>query len=501
MRGVVDSLGKVREVYRIAGLSPEVAYYVYNHNPANAYRALVERVFCVETPNGLRPPPEPLPGVFDERLGYLRDGFRRRSSVMTKIEREKFPLLYSGRRRACMQNAVNYLEEHDLEIFHSYLSSFVKAEKALKKESCPRLIQPRTPAYSVEVGCYLKHLEKVIMGIFKRMNPSRLPMIVKGLNARDTGEVMEQKWKRFRSPVAISFDANRFDEHVSYDALLFEHSIYKLFYPNDKYLAWLLKMQLINKGFIRFETCDIRYTRVGGRMSGDMNTSTGNCLLMTMMVKAYCDHVGLDAEIADNGDDCVIMCETADVALFGGFEAWMLDFGFEVTIEDPVYVFEHIDFCQTHPVWTEDGYVMVRNIKAGIPKDCMSVLMLKSEAAFTDYCDAIGNCGMSLTGGIPCYQEFYSLLCRRGVGARGRIQNSVGWECGFVNLAVGMHRKYQPIHDRTRISFCRAFGVEPEVQMMMEQHYMDFIIPPFEVQRCDEPVSFGIDLYSGRSCF
>lgn len=111
----------------------------------------------------------------------------------------------------------------------SDISAFVKAEKinlTEKPDPAPRIIQPRDPRYNVEVGCYLKHTEKIMMkAIDQLFNPdSDIQTVFKGLTADQSGRMMRRKWLKFRDPVALGLDASRFDQHVSRQALEWEHA-------------------------------------------------------------------------------------------------------------------------------------------------------------------------------------------------------------------------------------------------------------------------------------
>lgn len=70
---------------------------------------------------------------------------------------------------------------------------------------------------------------------------------------------------------------------MSVQALKWEHSIYNAMFRSDE-LAELLGWQLTNKGFARTTDGLIKYEVKGCRMSGDMNTALGNCMIMCALV-------------------------------------------------------------------------------------------------------------------------------------------------------------------------------------------------------------------------
>jgi hypothetical protein len=135
-------------------------------------------------------------------------------------------------------------------------------------------------------------------------------VILKGMNAHATAEQLRSNWDSFTQPVAVGLDASRFDQHVSHAALCWEHSVYNGVFRSSE-LRRLLRWQLVNHGVARTEGQRIDYTTNGCRMSGDINTSLGNCLIMSSIVLAYCETRGITARLSNNGDDCVLILESS----------------------------------------------------------------------------------------------------------------------------------------------------------------------------------------------
>lgn len=466
---------KERKVYRVSRLSPPILFGIHNNNLENLRRGLAERVFSVEMPGGFQQPPKPAAGVFEERLAYFRSELLAHVPVSTPIPLDSFPGLYEGRRRTVYQNAVDSLYARPVERRDAELTTFVKAEKLnleKKPDPAPRVIQPRTPRYNSCVGVYLKPLEaKVCKGIAEVFGETT---VMKGLNSAEQGELMSRKWNKFKRPVAVGLDAKRFDQHVSVDALKFEHSCYLGCFPAfyRKELRKLLSWQLVNKGKGVASDGTIPYQVDGCRMSGDMNTSLGNCLLMCSMVHAYMRHCGISRyELCNNGDDCTVIFEQSELDRFmTGLVAWFLDMGFQMEVETPVYDLEGIEFCQTHPIWTPDGWIMCRNDAVARAKDCVSLIPWSSEKMFKSWCKSVGQCGLSLAGGVPIFQEFYASLVRSGVGARA-VAGQDRLKSGMQILAERMSRSYGDVHPRTRYSYWLAFGVTPDMQCALEAIY------------------------------
>lgn len=465
---------KTRTLYRLCGVSPNVQYAVHNNNLNNLRRGVMERVMFVEKDGELRPPPEPVKGVYRDRLaGFLQ----RLSSILPKsipMSREEFADSYKDRRKAVYWAAVESLRTRPVTRQDADITPFVKAEKillsSLKPDPAPRIIQPRDPRYNVEVGRYLKHLEHDIYACIASLFGG--PTVMKGYNVVQVGGHMHQKWCRFRDPCAIGLDASRFDQHVSVDALKWEHGVYlRCFTGGDRNeLARLLAWQLETRGVGRVPDGRVKYKVPGKRMSGDMNTALGNCLLMCALVWSYAHSLGVRVELANNGDDCTVFMERADEVRFReGLPCWFEEMGFTMKVEPTVYDLEHVEFCQMHPVCVDGTWTMVRDPSKCVAKDAHSILPLHQERMLRGWLTAIGECGGSLSPGVPLLQEFYSCLRRAGQGTRIGMHD--GLKTGMLYLSRGLDMRTAPITPHTRYSFWLAFGILPDMQVAMEEYY------------------------------
>lgn len=436
-------------------------------------------MFNVERDGGLAPTPRPAHGAFSS-LSAFRSAVLRRLPKFPAVTYDEFVGRYSGRRRTIYAKAAADALSLGVREKHAYMSSFIKAEKVKitdsKPDPAPRLIQPRDPIYNVEVGRRISHLEKPLYRAIADVFGG--PTVMKGYNAADTAKHMREMWDQFVDPVAIGLDASRFDQHVSCDALKWEHSVYLGAVPQSERatLAALLKWQLKNKGFIRTPDQAIKYTVNGCRMSGDMNTAMGNCLIMCGLVWTLISELDIRARLANNGDDCVLFIERSDLPKLDHLGPWFLNYGFTMKVEAPVDVFERIEFCQTQPVLVSGSWLMVRNPLVCIDKDCCSTLALNNPRVAMGWATAVGDCGMSLAGNVPVLQSFYRSLQRFGGGTK--IGPTLQLESGFFQLARGMDRRYGEIRDETRYSFYLAFGMTPSAQVELERYYDQFAGSP-----------------------
>lgn len=465
---------KTRIVRTLTGYGSGVQFGVHNSSMVNLVRGIAERVLYIRSDAGeLTPARKPLPCVFN-RLSGVKTTLLKQLSPTTVVERCDYSSMYNGRKQLIYERAYESLLSRGISRKDAYVSTFVKAEKinfSAKGDPAPRVIQPRSPRYNLETGRYLKLFEKELVRGFRR--GWGYDVILKGRNADGVASSLRENWDWFQHPVAVGLDASRFDQHVSVDALLFEHSVYNSTF-RSKELSKLLRWQLSNTGFGRVGEQCAKYKVDGCRMSGDINTGSGNCLIMSSIVLGYFEHAGVVARLSNNGDDCVIILEQADLHLLDGIEQWFTDFGFKLKREPIVDVFEKIEFCQTQPVMVGTAWRMVRNPWTAMSKDCVSLLSWDSFESFNVWRDAIASCGSELTSGVPVWQSFYKSI---GHGARtGGLEYVYDTGMGMMSRGVVAAQ----ITPASRYSFWLAFGIDPDMQLQLENNWpvIDYVPPP-----------------------
>lgn len=380
---------------------------------------------------------------------------------------EEFCELYKGRKQTLYKQVLDDYLENGVKRAHSIYTTFMKVEKVPTNKS-PRCIQPRDRRYNIAIGRYLKPHEKRIFRAIAKVFRQKY-VVFKGLNATEMGTEMHSLWSQFTDPVAVGLDASRFDASVDEGMLQWEHSVYNMIFRSRelrRYLSW----QCRSKGVAYCFDGKIKYHVQGGRGSGDMNTSLGNSMIMCAIVWSWLQHCGVRAKLANNGDDCVVIMERADLEKFSrGFSDFALNLGFTMVVEAPVFELEEIEFCQTHPVCVDGEWRMVRNYSTAREKDSMCLFPLDNPGALQSWLYAVGECGLSLTAGVPVFQSLYEGYMRNG--RPSKMSEAVFMQSGSRMMAQGMEAKHQDITPETRLSFFKAFGVTPDEQVAMEDYY------------------------------
>lgn len=468
--------GKTRKFVVTSEFGPEHTLGVYNNNVDTIERAFVERYFLCKDGEGYRPSLRVRPQAF--RTLELRD-FQNRVMLcmprLPRLTRQQVVDAYHGPKRRNYERALESLSRDELEKSDSYLTSFSKFEKQ-DLGGAPRIINPRSRRYNLELGRYLKHAEhKYFSAINQAFGGRTAATVIKGYNADVSAGILRAKWSQFTRPVAIGLDAKKFDMHVSVAALKYEHEFYKRLFPGNRWLRTLLKWQLRNKGTAYVDDGRVKFSMEGTRSSGDLNTSLGNCLIMCALVYAYARVRGVDVELANNGDDCVVFLEMDDLQYFEyGLSNWFRRRGFAMTMEDPVDEFEALEFCQTRPVELSTGWRMVRNPSACVTKDPICLISVPNAKVLRKWYWAVGDCGSSLTSGVPVLSAFYNVFLRNGVECGEAMLNYIFKNRTQRQLARGVKEAY--VTPVARVSFFYAFGITPDEQVALEDFYSTMVL-------------------------
>jgi len=434
--------------------------------------ALLERVFFRKVDGAFVQPPQVSTRTMFAKLGRFGNRLSRSFGARpARISPEQFVEMYSGRKRKLYEGAANRLLLTGLLRKYGYVMAFVKLEK-VKFNKAPRCIQPRTPEYNVALGTFLKPIEHKMYRALALAAGMETPVVAKGMNANEVGALIQAKWERFDTPVAVGLDATAFDQHVGVSALKFEHSVYKALFkydPDFSELLTLLQWQIDNKGFGYCFDGFLKYRIKGRRFSGDMNTAMGNCIIMCAIVSTFLKNSGVKHDFVNNGDDCVVFLEERDLYVMSGFREFALSLGFVIVQEEPVRVIERVEFCQQRPVWVDGQYRMIRNQDTAREKDSMSLLHHQDAQSVRKWLRAVGECGLALCSGVPVMQAMYLAYIREGIA--GKTHNAMGMDTGASYLARGMEAKAQPIHPDTRVSYFMAFDVTPADQLALEESF------------------------------
>jgi len=465
-------------------------FAIPNNDMRTVLHAIVERVFYVKLGGVFQRPPAFT--TSKKRFAVFKDGLTSILGNLSPCSAETFCARYTGNKFRLYTNAAESLLTDTLEWKDSWIRAFTKAEY-LKPNGCPRLIQPRSPRYNVCLGCYLSPNEKTILHGVDQLFTERWgdsnKTVAKGMNFSERGKVIASMWADFDDPVCIGFDAARFDQHINESLLELEHSIYlKLFSDTNSSigevkLSTLLKWQRRNICSWNGPEGKVIYKTKGCRMSGDMNTSLGNILVMTMLWYTYREEKGYDFRLLNDGDDsCIICSRTTAAKIQEDVQDFFTQCGITMVVEGIFNTLEDITFCQAKPVFDGENYYLCPNPHKRLFSDLTTMKDMTSAKTFNMQLGSIAACGLAANGSTPVLNTLYR---RMGTGVELFIPDRSHHLYRFrQELVEGMTPIFKQPTWKHRISFYHAFDITPAEQLALEKFYNN--LPCLKHQFCDK---------------
>lgn len=451
----------------IPGVFQPIIHYDCAHNQI---RAVLGRVI------GVVPKPSKL------GIARLREAAHRVASRIpfcSKQDIYDMPARYSGAKAQRYLLAVEKYLKFGVRVLDAGCTMFIKPDRFNgfdRENPDPRAIQFRSAVYCVALAQFLQPIEHHIYtmdGFSAGVPPTR--NIAKGLNQSQRAELLRCKMSHFNRPVVVSLDASRFDKHVSVPLLKIEHSVYTFVQPDPEFRR-ILFMQLRN---VVRSKLGIKYVSDGRRMSGDMNTALGNCLLMLIMLLAYMLHLRIGKwDCLDDGDDCLLIIEEEDLALIKETVIeHFLDYGMQMKVECIAHTLFKVTFCKSSVVEYADArFKFVRDYRAVISKSLTGIRHWQDPNYRIKVLRAIGLCELVLNLGVPVLQSFACAILRN-VGrptditlASDGLKARVGRELRALGLNPWEVRA-RPINECARASFAQAFDCPPDEQLIFESFF------------------------------
>lgn len=467
-----EDVVKEREYLVLPQVVGDNEFGVFNNTCRAACIALTERYLNLKVDGKLTKPIRPQKGAFlRPSIITFRNTLARACYGTPVLSRQQVVDLYTGAKRQLYQQACDSLDFDPLSEKDWMLKTFIKFEKC-NVSKAPRIINPRSTRFTLELARYLKKLEKgLYRGINKVFGARTSHTVIKGLNVVETASVIREKWELFSDPVFIGGDITKLDMHIGLDALGFEHSCYNKIHKSRK-LKRLLKKQLHNFGTAYFADGKVSFKMEGTRSSGDINTSEGNAVIVCAVIYDAITELELFTEVIDNGDDFGLFIERRDMQRVVDFLPKHFEhFGFRLTMEDPVDEFENVEFCQTKPVFDGDVWRMCRLPMTIFKKDTICTMPVNSQKVWREWLKAVGDGGLSLTEGLPVLPNFYKAYQRSGSTCRSTIVQQVFKNTGQWQKSNNIQQFRSDVTVDARVSFYKAFGITPDEQIELEIYF------------------------------
>jgi len=483
---------KVKRMTKILGVGPRATVSAFNNSFHNYEQAIKCRIFTYKDGSGKWISKDSFPhddSVFEDLLSDEFTFLTSNNRAHTPIHVTKYHELYSGLKkrrykRAGISLTVSPLKKKDWQI-----KMFIKFEKDIrsaKPDHVPRVISPPGDRMLVVDGCYVKAAEH---SVYLKVNDMYGHIVVaKGMNYLQLGGTIAGHWFYFVKCVSIDLDVKRLDQSITKIGLRKTHVVLCSFFGPEEAdrIMRLFEKQLTTHAKARCDDGDFEYWTEGTLTSGQVNTSMVGVLLVTAILHGYFRSIGVNVRLINCGDDCTIFCEERDMArVKEGLESWFAKFAMRIKLSDVNKELEGVEFCQTRPIWTPDGYQMVRCVRDAIIKDSVCIDPLDNEVKAAKWLNAVANGGINTHGGIPIFQDFYTCYARGADNILNSVKLNKRQKKRAFNKDVrsvekssmsywgkGMSRRYVDIVDpKTRVSFYKAFGVTPTQQLNLEEYY------------------------------
>lgn len=455
-----------KRLFDIRGLPGRGTLWTHANDVANVVESVHERVLGRSTDKGWERTLQPEEGSFSsEGMSGFRTRLERGLGCHSlRVSEGEFLSHYRGQKRRRYEAAANSLRSKPVTRSDSYPSVFLKAEK-WREDKPGRLISARSPRYNLEVGRYLLPLEPKVYQAIDGVWGSAT--IMKGYTPERRSAVVRGHWDSFGDTVAVGHDFSKFDQHISRRALQYEHGVYLSAYSGDPLLQQLLSWQLETTCFANVRDGKVKYKVKGGRMSGDMNTAMGNCIISAGLIWAYAYEQGLTVRAVVDGDDSVVFMEKKDLPRYlAGIEGWMAKRGFRLVTEKPVCEINQVEFCQCKFMDTVPS-TMVRNPMKAITQD--HAWIEDRSISYPEVLAATGLGGLSLYGNIPVLGAYYDMLARTTHPSR-RTLARLDFRSSWLRDAAMSGQHVEP-SEEARYQFWLTWGMTPGEQRAHEEEF------------------------------
>jgi len=418
----------------------------------------------------------PLPHPDDRRPGELFNlAFGRIAAICRRYCGSKWSDLrtaqsYSGSMgRRYLEAERSLRVDGPLRSSDTYLRAFLKAEKlGVGKFGKPRLIYPRSPRYNLRLASWLKPFEHWLWGFLtarRLFGGAPIRVVAKGLSPRQRANLIVRKFNQFKDCVVFEVDGKAFEAHVSTGQLRLEHLCYLAAYHGCRELQGVLSHQL---RLVGVTSGGVKFSRSGGRASGDYNTGMGNSLIMLAAVMSGLQGVPYDVLV--DGDNALVFLPGAYTSEISGFASRVLDqCGQEMVLERPVDRLEAIRFGQSAPVYLGHrlGWTMTRDYTRVLSGALSSHRWLSEPKYGRRWLNGVARCELSLARGVPVLQAFALQVLRATEDVRP-APAEVYSDYFVVGGWLAERSCVIPVSREARISFELATGLSPEDQIRLE---------------------------------
>jgi len=423
----------------------------------------------------------PRPVVMDDYKNCLGLVYRMVYDVNPNLEPKllrQVPLAYSGAKRLAAFKTVERMEREEGLCGRFSFDPFVKNEKAdiwlvwSKVLSCftpsarPRAIVPQIIWHPDGHKSNAPILEELRWGsplehcLEQMRNTDGSRMFASG---RTLDQRAEDLTAMFRPGcVALSIDLSSFDGSQGHLAVA-ERAAFLEFWRKKGCDVAQLEKVLKAQNVISFGSEALRGKIYGNRASGTGRTSSGNKVVM-MAALFHAFRCADDVTFYCDGDDTIIFIPKRRLGRrIRNFLARMVGLGLETKIEGTAQCPEEIVFCRAKIVELPGGPKLVKKPLAAFCSMTAVTKHFKGPEMY-EYLSSVATSYKHVYAGVPILGKLHCMYpCDRGI----KLSLLDQWDQDFYRKnSVG--QEVPEVADSTRLSFARAFGITPELQIEIE---------------------------------
>lgn len=236
--------------------------------------------------------------------------------------------------------------------------------------------------------------------------------------------------------------------------------------------------------------CKAKFSRPGGRASGDFNTGMGNTLIMSTICIAVLRRYGVRFDLLVDGDNALVFLDgKTSGPVLENFASDVLDeCGHEFVLERPVRVLEEVRFGRSAPVRLGGnlGLTMVRDVMSVLSGSSTSHRYLREPKYAREWLAGVSMCELSLALGVPVLQAWASNTLRI-MDFSGKLREEPFREYLMLGAHFAGLEECREISPVARASFCDAFGITPEHQVVLEEGFSRLEMPRLDDWRVIDP--------------
>jgi hypothetical protein len=249
-----------------------------------------------------------------------------------------------------------------------------------------------------------------------------------------------------------------------------ERLVYQRAFPGDARLRWLLDKQKELVGSVS----GAKFSRPGGRASGDFNTGLGNSLIFLVECVSAMRELGVPYDILVDGDNALLFVKTGDLSHVVQNFAPLVErsSGHEVKLEAPTTTIERIRFGGAAPIFLGPrlGWSMVRDWVRVLSGAFSSHVHLNEPKFAKRWMYGVARCELSVARGVPILQE-WAVKAIQALRTGKKLKEDFFLDYFAQGAWFADEGAATVVTLDARISFEKAFGVDVDSQLRFERGF------------------------------